>query len=93
MAKAYYSTVLDHSADEVWSVIRMFDHYSWAGVKAETIIEDGRKGDQVGSVFIDVVQLTSKTGGAAAQATTAAGILLFFLLLGSEPVRLRIFGR
>jgi hypothetical protein len=50
MAKAYYSTVLDHSADEVWSVIRMFDHYSWAGVKAETIIEDGRKGDQVGSV-------------------------------------------
>lgn len=50
MAKAYVSTVLDHSADDVWSVIRMFDHYSWAGVKAETIIEDDRKGDQVGSV-------------------------------------------
>ena len=50
MAKAYYSTVLDHSADSVWSVIRMFDHYSWAGVEAETIIEDGRKGDQVASV-------------------------------------------
>jgi hypothetical protein len=26
MAKAYYSTVLDHSADQVWSVIRPFDH-------------------------------------------------------------------
>jgi hypothetical protein len=50
MAKAYYSTVLDHSADDVWSVIRMFDHYSWAGVKAETVIEDGRKGDQIGSI-------------------------------------------
>ena len=50
MAKAYYSTVLDHSADQVWSVIRPFDHYSWAGVPGETIIEDGRKGDQVGSV-------------------------------------------
>lgn len=50
MAKAYVSTVLDHSADDVWSVIRMFDHYSWAGVKAETTIEDDRKGDQVGSV-------------------------------------------
>jgi hypothetical protein len=50
MAKAYYSTVLDHSADKVWSVIRPFDHYSWAGVPSETVIEDGRKGDQVGSV-------------------------------------------
>jgi hypothetical protein len=50
MAKAYYSTVLDHSAGQVWSVIRPFDHYAWAGVIAETIIEDGRKGDQVGSV-------------------------------------------
>jgi Polyketide cyclase / dehydrase and lipid transport len=50
MAKAYYSTILDHSAEEVWSVIRPFDHYSWAGVPGETIIEDGRKGDQVGSV-------------------------------------------
>ena len=50
MAKAYYSTVLDHSADQVWSVIRPFDHYSWAGVPGETTIEDDRKGDQVGSV-------------------------------------------
>jgi hypothetical protein len=50
MARAYYSTVLDHSAGKVWSVIRPFDHYSWAGVPGETIIEDGRKGDQVGSI-------------------------------------------
>ncbi|RAI43314.1 SRPBCC family protein [Rhodoplanes roseus] len=50
MAKAYYSLVLDHPADRVWSVIRPFDHYAWAGVVAETVIEDGRRGDQVGSV-------------------------------------------
>lgn len=50
MAKAYYSMVLNHSAEEVWAVIRAFDHYSWAGVAGETIMEDGRKGDQVGSV-------------------------------------------
>ncbi len=50
MAKAYYSTVLDHAAGKVWSVIRPFDHYAWAGVVSETTIEDGRKGDQVGSV-------------------------------------------
>jgi len=50
MAKAYWSVVLDHPADRVWSVIRPFDHYSWAGVAGETVIEDGRKGDQVGSI-------------------------------------------
>ncbi len=50
MAKAYYSTVLDHSADTVWAVIRPFDHYAWAGVEGETLIEDGKAGDQVGAV-------------------------------------------
>jgi hypothetical protein len=50
MARAYYSTVLDHTADKVWSVIRPFDHYAWAGVPGQTIIENGRQGDQVGSI-------------------------------------------
>jgi polyketide cyclase/dehydrase/lipid transport protein len=50
MARAYYSVVLDHSADEVWRVIRPFDHYAWAGVDGETIIEDGKAGDQVGAI-------------------------------------------
>ena len=50
MARAYYSTVLDHPADKVWSVIRPFGHYAWAGVTGQTIIEDGKKGDQVGSI-------------------------------------------
>lgn len=50
MARAYYSTVLDHPAEAVWAVIRPFDHYAWAGVVGETVIEDGRQGDQVGSV-------------------------------------------
>jgi Polyketide cyclase / dehydrase and lipid transport len=50
MAKSYYSIVLNHPADEVWAVIRPFDHYAWAGVESETIIEDGKAGDQVGAV-------------------------------------------
>src|SRR5215475_12403077 len=50
MAKAYYSRVLEHSADDVWEVIRAFDHYAWAGVEGETVIEDGKFGDQVGAV-------------------------------------------
>jgi len=50
MAKAYYSRVLEHSADDVWKVIRPFDHYAWAGVQGETVIEEGKAGDQVGAV-------------------------------------------
>ena len=50
MARSYFSVVLDHAADDVWAVIRPFDHYAWAGVEAETIIEDGKAGDQVGAV-------------------------------------------
>lgn len=46
MAKSYSNIALNHSADEVWAVIRPFDHYSWAGVESETIIEGGRAGDQ-----------------------------------------------
>lgn len=50
MAKAYYSTVLEYPAEKVWAVIRPFGHYAWAGVESETMIEDGRAGDQVGAV-------------------------------------------
>ena len=50
MARSYYSIVLDHAADEVWAVVRPFDHYAWAGVESRTVIEDGKAGDQVGAV-------------------------------------------
>jgi hypothetical protein len=50
MATATFSMVLDHSAEAVWTVIRPFDHYTWAGVEAETMLEDGKAGDQVGAV-------------------------------------------
>ncbi len=50
MAKSYYSTVLNHSAEKVWSIIRPFDHYAWAGVPSETTIEGGKAGDQVGAI-------------------------------------------
>jgi hypothetical protein len=50
MAKSYYSIVLDNSAEEVWAVIRPFDHYAWAGVESQTIIEGGNAGDQVAAI-------------------------------------------
>ena len=46
MAKSFYSMVLDHSADAVWSFIRSFGGYAWAGVESETVIEGGKAGDR-----------------------------------------------
>lgn len=50
MARSYYSTVLDHSADAVWRVIRPFDHYAWAGVEADVTIENGMAAEQIGAI-------------------------------------------
>jgi hypothetical protein len=50
MAEAFYSVVLDDPADAVWAVIRPFGHYVWAGVEAETAIEEGKADTQVGAV-------------------------------------------
>jgi hypothetical protein len=50
MARSYYSIVLDHTAEDVWAVIRPFGHYAWAGVPSDTVIEDGKAGDQVSAI-------------------------------------------
>jgi hypothetical protein len=50
MAKSYFSAVLDHSAEAIWAVVRDFGNYEWAGVVAETSIEEGKAGDAVGAV-------------------------------------------
>src|SRR4051794_23197512 len=51
MATAYYSTVLDHSVDAVWSLIRDFNNYPvYIDGVTESVIEDDRRGDEVGAV-------------------------------------------
>jgi polyketide cyclase/dehydrase/lipid transport protein len=51
MAKSYYSTVFDQSADEVWGTIRDFNNYPvWVDGAGESEIEDGRSGDAVGAI-------------------------------------------
>jgi hypothetical protein len=51
MAKAYYSTVFDQPAREIWKVIRDFNNYPvWVGGTGESRIEDGKSGDTVGAV-------------------------------------------
>jgi hypothetical protein len=49
MHHAYYSIVLDHEADRVWTTIREFGQLQWSGVKA-TILEQRELGGTVGSV-------------------------------------------
>ena len=50
MAKSYFSTVFDEPADAIWSAIRDFSKYEWAGAVSETAMEDGKAGDAVGGV-------------------------------------------
>jgi hypothetical protein len=52
MARSYASTVIDAPADDVWARIRDFNGLSaWhSGMVAESEIEDGKTGDQIGGV-------------------------------------------
>ena len=51
MAKAYYSTVFEQPAGEVWKIIRDFNNYAvWVHGEGTSEIEDGRSGDSVGAV-------------------------------------------
>lgn len=51
MARSYYSTIFDQSADDVWNVIRDFNNYPvWVDGAGESQIEAGRPGDSVGAI-------------------------------------------
>jgi hypothetical protein len=59
MPRPCYSTTFEQSADQVWSAIRDFGEYEWAGVVSDTVIEEGRSGDSVGC--IRAVRLQDRT--------------------------------
>jgi hypothetical protein len=51
MPKAYYSTVFEQPAPEVWKIVRDFNNYPvWVGGACESRIEDGKSGDTVGAI-------------------------------------------
>ena len=51
MHRAYYSSVMDQPASEVWSLVRDFNNYPrYIEGVTESVIEDGRAGDEVGAV-------------------------------------------
>ena len=51
MITAYYSTILDHPVDAVWSLIRDFNNYPvYIDGVGESVIEDDKRGDEVRAV-------------------------------------------
>jgi Polyketide cyclase / dehydrase and lipid transport len=51
MAKAYFSTVFEQTAADVWKIVRDFNNYPvWVGGAGESLIEDGKSGESVGAV-------------------------------------------
>lgn len=51
MAKSYYSTIFEQTADQAWSVVRDFGNYKvWVEGVSESYIEEGKSGDAVGSI-------------------------------------------
>ncbi len=51
MAKAYYSTVFEQPAGNVWRIIRDFNNYPvWVQGEGWSEIEDGKSGDTIGAV-------------------------------------------
>jgi hypothetical protein len=51
MTEAYFSSTLNHPADQVWGLIRDFNNYPrYIDGVTESVIEDDRGGDEVGAV-------------------------------------------
>jgi hypothetical protein len=51
MTTAFYSSVLDHPIGRVWELVRDFNNYPrYIDGVIESVIEDGRRGDEVGAV-------------------------------------------
>src|SRR5213593_2817579 len=50
MAKAYYSTVFEQPAEDIWAIVRDFNNYSVWLADTESRIENGKSGDAVGAI-------------------------------------------
>ena len=50
MVKLYYSIVLDHTADQVWAVVRRFNRNHWTGASVSAGAENAMPDDAVGAV-------------------------------------------
>ena len=89
MAKSYASTVIDAPAADVWARIRDFNGLAtWhGGLVATSEIEDGKAGDQVGSIRELHAHRRHTPAGAAARALGRRALL--YVRLPEDAVRRR----
>jgi|GEM_PF-437047 len=52
LVKAYYSMVIESTADEIWTVIRDFNEYRWAGTITNSWSDNGKTGDTAGAIRV-----------------------------------------
>jgi Polyketide cyclase / dehydrase and lipid transport len=51
MTMAYYSTIFQEPAADIWEIVRDFNNYPvWVEGSGESLIEDGKSGDAVGAI-------------------------------------------
>lgn len=51
MTTAYYSTIFQEPAADIWEIVRDFNNYPiWVDGSGESRIEDGKSGDAVGAI-------------------------------------------
>lgn len=51
MAKSYYSTVFEQTAEKVWEIVRDFGNDDWwTHESVKTVIEDGKSGYEIGAI-------------------------------------------
>ncbi len=74
MARSYYSTVFDQSADEIWRVNRDdFNNYPvWVDGAGESTIEDDKACDAVGAVRNVLYQAVAAGRGCSRSLTSSA---------------------
>jgi len=84
MTRAYYSTVLDHSADQVWSKIQDFNDDRWSGVVTKSYSENNQSGSTVGTIRYH--EFDGKVARSDLRAYSSVGRFLTYGFVGTPPV-------
>ena len=84
MARAYYSTVFDRTADEVWSRIRDFNDDRWSGVVTVSRSENGKSGSTVGTIRYH--EFGDKVARSDLRAYSSTERFFTYGFVGSPPV-------
>src|SRR5574337_322245 len=84
MALAYYSTVFDQTADEVWSKISDFNDDRWSGIVTKSYSENGKSGSTVGTIRYH--EFGDKVARSDLRAYSNVGRFFTYGFIGTPPV-------